>query len=41
MEDLISIVVMADGKLLNVGMPWGRETFQYPLRDTLVVRFNK
>lgn len=32
---------IADGKVLNVEMPWGSETFQYPLRDTLVVRFNK
>ena len=29
---------MIDGKLLNVKMPWGSETFHYPLQDTLVIK---
>lgn len=32
---------IADGKLLNAEMPWGSETFPYPLQGTLVIRFNQ
>lgn len=31
---------IADG-LLRVEMPWGEEIFQYPLQETLVIRFSK
>lgn len=31
---------IADG-ILRVEMPWGSEVFQYPLQETLVVRFSK
>lgn len=31
---------IADG-MLRVEMPWGSEAFQYPLQETLVVKFNK
>ncbi|MCI9083933.1 MAG: hypothetical protein HFI70_17175 [Lachnospiraceae bacterium] len=27
--------------MLRVEMPWGNETFQYPLQETLVIRFSK
>ena len=31
---------IADG-MLSVEMPWGTETFRYPLQETLVIRFSK
>ena len=31
---------IADG-ILTVEMPWGNEIFQYPLQETLVIRFSK
>lgn len=31
---------IADG-MLSVEMPWGNEIFQYPLQETLVIRFSK
>lgn len=31
---------MADG-MLKIEMPWGSENFQYPLQETLVIRFSK
>ena len=31
---------IADG-MLRVEMPWGTETFRYPLQETLVIRFSK
>lgn len=31
---------IADG-ILRVEMPWGSEIFQYPLQETLVIRFSK
>ena len=31
---------IADG-MLSVEMPWGNEIFQYPLQETLIIRFSK
>lgn len=35
-----SFLGIEDG-ILRVEMPWGSEAFQYPLQETLVVKFNK
>lgn len=41
MGDWVSFLFfeMINGNLFSIIMPWGKETFRYPLQDIVVIRF--